>query len=127
MAAVLGPATAEAWGRGEGPGAIDGSGGGCCDGVYRVGGGITAPTIVYKVDPEYSEEARKARYQGTVVLEAVVRRDGTLDVVHLLRRLGFGLDQKVVQAVTQWRFRPGTMNGKAVDTIVNIEVRFNLL
>src|SRR5262249_13894051 len=78
-------------GNGDGPGAINGTGGGCCDGAYHVGGDVSIPTVVYRVEPEYSEEARKARYQGTVVLEAVVRKDGRVDVLHLVRSLGFGL------------------------------------
>ena len=84
-------------GKGEGPGAINGTGGGCCDGTYRVRGDVTAPTVVYRVEPEYSEEARRARYQGTVVLEALVRKDGRVDVVQLVRSLGFGHWQFNVQ------------------------------
>lgn len=113
-------------GKGNGPGGIDSDGGGCCEGTYHVGGGVTAPTVVYRVEPQYSEEARKARYQGTVVLQTVVRRDGKVDVVNLVRSLGFGLDQNAIQALKEWRFRPGTMNGVPVDVIVNVEVRFNL-
>jgi len=81
---------------------------------------------VYRVEPEYSEEARKARYEGTVVLEAVVRRDGKIDVVHLVRSLGFGLDQNAIDALKKWRFRPATKGGAPVDSIVSVEVRFNL-
>jgi periplasmic protein TonB len=113
-------------GNGEGPGAINGKGGGCCDGPYRVGGDISNPTVVYRVEPEYSEEARKARYQGTVVLEAVVRRDGRVDVLHLVRSLGFGLDDNAIRALKQWRFRPAMKDGVPVDATLNIEVRFNL-
>jgi TonB family protein len=113
-------------GNGNGPGAIDGKGGGCCDGVYRIAGGVTPPMVVYRVDPEYSEEARRARYQGTVVLEAVVRKDGKVDVLHLVRSLGFGLDQNAIEALKEWRFRPATKNGVPVDVTLNIEVRFNL-
>jgi protein TonB len=113
-------------GDGDGPGAIKGSGGGCCDGVYQPGGGVTAPKVIFQVDPEYSEEARRARYQGTVVLEAVVRKDGNVDLVHLVRSLGFGLDQNAIEALKKWRFRPGTKNGTPVDVTINIEVRFNI-
>lgn len=117
-------------GEGKGPGVGPGEGGGAGGGTYRVGGGITAPTIVYRVEPQYSEEARKARYQGTVVLEAIVRRDGTVDIIRVVRSLGFGLDENAIQALRQWRFRPGmkTVNGRAepVDISLNIEVNFNL-
>lgn len=113
-------------GKGEGPGAIDGNGGGCCDRTYSVGGDVTAPTVVYRVEPQYSEEARRARYQGTVVLEAVVRKDGKVDVLHLVRSLGFGLDQNAIQALKEWRFRPALKNGVPVDVTINVEVNFNL-
>jgi periplasmic protein TonB len=113
-------------GIGEGPGAVDGKGGGCCEGIFSVGGGVTAPVVIYRIDPEYSEEARKVRHEGTVVLEAVVRRDGKVDVVHLVRSLGFGLDQNAIDALKRWRFRPGTKNGTPVDVTLNVEVRFNI-
>ena len=113
-------------GKGEGPGAINGTGGGCCDGTYRVRGDVTAPTVVYRVEPEYSEEARRARYQGTVVLEALVRKDGRVDVVQLVRSLGFGLDENAIRALKEWRFRPAMKNGMPVDFTLNVEVRFNL-
>jgi periplasmic protein TonB len=113
-------------GGGDGPGGIKGTGGGCCEGAYHVRGGITPPVIEYRVDPEYSEEARKARYQGTVILEALFRRDGKIDVVQFVRRLGFGLDQNAIEALKKWRFRPGMKNGVPVDTIINVEVTFNI-
>ena len=113
-------------GKGNGPGAIDGQGGGCCDGPYIVGGGVTAPKVVFQVDPEYSEEARRARHEGTVVLEVIVRKDGHIDLVHLVRSLGFGLDQNAIDALKKWRFRPGTKNGTPVDVTINVEVRFTI-
>jgi protein TonB len=113
-------------GEGKGPGVGPGEGGGTGGGVFRVGGGVTPPTVVQRVEPQYSEEARKARYQGTVVLEAIVRRDGTCDIIRVVRSLGFGLDENAMQALKQWRFRPGLRNGVAVDVSLNIEVNFNL-
>jgi TonB family protein len=113
-------------GPGKGPGAGEGEDGGNGGGPYRVGGDVSVPTVVYRVEPEYSEEARKARYQGTVVLEAVVRRDGRVDVLHLVRSLGLGLDDNALRALKQWRFRPAMKNGIPVDATLNIEVRFNL-
>jgi periplasmic protein TonB len=113
-------------GEGKGPGVGPGEGGGTGGGVFRVGGGVNPPTVVSRVEPQYSEEARKARYQGTVVLEAIVRRDGTVDIQRVVRSLGFGLDENAIQALKQWRFKPGTRNGVAVDVSLNIEVNFNL-
>ena len=113
-------------GEGEGPGVGPGKDGGAGGGVFHVGGGVTPPTILQRVEPQYSEEARKARYQGTVVLEAIVRRDGTVDIQRIVRSLGFGLDENAIQALKQWRFRPGMRNGVPVDVSLNIEVNFNL-
>lgn len=113
-------------GEGKGPGLGPGEGGGFGGGVFRVGGGVSPPTVIQRVEPQYSEEARKARYQGTVVLEAIVRRDGTCDIIRVVRSLGFGLDENAMQALKQWRFRPGMRNGVAVDVSLNIEVNFNL-
>jgi protein TonB len=113
-------------GDGEGPGAIHGKGGGCCDGIHSAAGGVTAPVVIYSVDPEYSEEARKARYQGVVVLQAVVRKDGRVDVLQLVRSLGFGLDQNAIEALKQWRFRPAMKDGRPIDFALNVEVRFNI-
>jgi protein TonB len=113
-------------GEGRGPGIGPGEGGGFGGGVFRVGGGVTAPTVLSRVEPQYSEEARKARYQGTVVLEAIVRKDGTCDIIRVVRSLGFGLDENAMQALKQWKFRPGMRNGVPVDISLNIEVNFNL-
>jgi len=113
-------------GEGKGPGVGPGEGGGFGGGVFRVGGGVTPPTVIQRIEPQYSEEARKARYQGTVVLEAIVRKDGTCDIIRVVRSLGFGLDENAMQALRQWRFRPGMRNGVPVDVSLNIEVNFNL-
>ena len=94
--------------------------------VFQIGELTAPPTILFKVDPQYSEEARKAQYQGTVVLEAIVRSDGTVEILRVVRSLGFGLDDKAIEAVRQWRFRPGTRNGEPVDVTLTIEVNFNL-
>jgi periplasmic protein TonB len=113
-------------GEGKGPGAGPGEGGGVGGGVFRVGGGVSPPSVVSRVEPQYSEEARKARYQGTVVLEAIVRKDGTVDILRVVRSLGFGLDENAIDALKKWRFRPGTKGGVPVDVALNIEVNFNL-
>jgi TonB family protein len=106
-----------------------GSGGGrmAPEGVYRVGGGVSAPTLVYKVEPQYSEAARKARYQGTVLLHVEVDPSGKPTNIKVLRSLGLGLDEKAVEAVEQWRFKPGYKDGKPVTMAATIEVNFRLL
>ena len=114
-------------GSGRGAGVGPGEGGGIGGGVFRVGGGVSAPEIVYKIDPEYSEQARKAKYQGTVVLSLVVQRDGSVRDIKIVQSLGLGLDEKAMEAVKQWRFRPGMKAGQAVDVAAMIEVTFRLL
>jgi len=122
----IGNGTGRGIGSGNGPGVGPGEGGGYGGGVFRVGGGVSAPSIIHKVDPQYSEEARKARYQGTVVLEAIVQKDGTVQIVRVVRSLGFGLDEKAIEALRQWKFSPAKQNGVAVPVALNIEVNFNL-
>lgn len=114
-------------GPGRGPGYGPGEGGGFGGGVFRVGGGVTAPVLVYKVEPEYSEEARKAKFQGTVVLYCEVTERGICQNIKVLRALGLGLDEKAIEAVQKWRFRPGYKDGKPVTVAATIEVNFRLL
>lgn len=96
-------------------------------GVYRVGGGVLAPTLVHKVEPEYSEQARQARYQGTVILYVEVDPSGRATNIRVQRPLGLGLDEKAIEAVRQWQFRPGSKDGAPVTVAANIEVNFRLL
>jgi protein TonB len=114
-------------GVGRGPGVGPGSGGGFGGGAYRIGGGVSPPSVVSKVEPEYSEEARKAKWQGTVVLQLVVDEHGLPQQMKVTRSLGMGLDQKAIEAVAKWRFKPGMKDGKAVPVIATIEVNFRLL
>jgi TonB family protein len=104
----------------------EGVGGGIGGGVYTVGGGVLAPHPIYDPDPEYSDEARKARYQGSVVLQAVIGADGRPRGLQVLRSLGMGLDQKALDAVSKWRFTPATKDGRPVAVLVSIEVAFRL-
>ena len=113
-------------GSGRGPGVGPGYGGGIGGGVYRVGGGVSAPRAIYAPDPEYSEEARKAKYQGTVVLWIIVGPDGRPHDIRVQRSVGMGLDEKAVQAVRTWRFEPARKDGQAVAVQVNVEVNFRL-
>jgi TonB family protein len=110
-------------GRGVGPG----SGGGMGGGVFRVGGGVTAPQLIHRVDPEYSEEARKAKHQGTVELYVEVEPDGKAHRIVVRRSLGLGLDEKAIEAVRLWRFKPAMRDGKAVTVGALVTVHFRLL
>jgi TonB family protein len=114
-------------GSGTGGGLGPGEGGGVGGGVYRVGGGVTAPTLLQKIEPEYSEEARKAKYQGTVTLYIQVDPSGKAINMKVLHSLGLGLDEKAMEAVKKWKFKPGTKDGKAVTVEAQIEVNFRLL
>ncbi len=114
-------------GSGNGPGVGPGSGGGFGGGAFRIGGGVSAPIPIYKPEPEYSEEARKAKFQGTVMLAIVVDTDGKAKNIQVVRSLGMGLDEKAVEAVAKWRFKPGYKDGKPVPVKANVEVNFRLL
>jgi len=113
-------------GVGEGPGVGAGRGGGTGGGVFRVGGGVSAPRPVFTPDPEYSEEARKAKYQGTCVLWLIVGPDGKPRDIKVSRTLGLGLDEKAIEAVKQWKFEPAMKDGKPVAVQINVEVSFRL-
>jgi periplasmic protein TonB len=114
-------------GSGKGGGFGPGEGGGIGGGVYRVGGGVTQPAVIFKVDPEYSEEARKAKYSGTVLLAVIVDSEGRARDIHVVKSLGMGLDEKAVEAVEKWKFKPGMKGGVAVNVKATIEVNFRLL
>lgn len=113
-------------GSGTGPGVGPGRGGGIGGGVFRVGGGVSAPRALDTPDPEYSEEARKAKYQGTVVLWLIVGPDGKPRDIKVARALGMGLDQKAIEAVRNWKFEPAMKDGKPVAVQINVEVNFRL-
>jgi len=113
-------------GVGSGPGVGEGRGGGIGGGVFRVGGGVSAPKVTYQPDPEYSEEARKAKYQGVCVLSLIVGPDGKPRDVKVARSLGLGLDEKAIEAVNQWKFEPAQKDGKPVAVAINVEVTFRL-
>ena len=113
-------------GSGRGPCVGPGYGGGIGGGVYRVGGGVSAPRAVFAPDPEYSDEARKAKYQGTVVLYMIVGPDGRARDIRVMRSVGMGLDEKAIEAVRTWKFDPARRDGQAVAVQINVEVSFRL-
>ena len=89
--------------------------------------GIVVPQLIFKIEPKYSEAARKAKYQGTVTLSLVVRRDGTVGDVQVITPLGLGLDEKAIEAVKQWKYRPAIKDGEAQDMTITVEISFRLL
>lgn len=113
-------------GVGSGPGVGEGRGGGIGGGVFRVGGGVSAPHAIYDPDPEYSEQARKAKYQGSVLLSAVIDAQGRPRDLRIARSLGMGLDEKAAEAVGKWRFTPALKDGRPVAVQISIEVVFRL-
>jgi len=126
----------------NGPGGPGGIGKGCCDGVgdstgpyagsgppgiYPAGKqGVTIPQAIYSPEPSFSDEARKAKMQGVVMLLLVVGKDGRTYNIRVGQSLGMGLDEKAIEAVSRWRFKPATLNGQPVATQIAVEVDFHL-
>lgn len=114
-------------GGGKGPGHGPGEGGGFGGGVYKMGElGVSAPVPKFTPDPDYSEEARKAKFQGTVTLYAIIGPDGKPRNLRVVRSLGMGLDEKAMEKVRTWLFEPGKKDGQAVAVAMSIEVDFHL-
>jgi len=126
----------------NGPGGPGGIGSGCCDGIgpstgpgagpgpagiYPAGKmGVTVPQVIFSPEPSFSDEARKAKAQGVVMLWLVVGKDGHPYNVRVGQSLGMGLDEKAMEAVNRWRFRPATLNGQPVATQIAVQVDFHL-
>jgi protein TonB len=123
-----GTGTGSGIGPGSGSGLGPGTGGGTGGGAYRPGNGVTTPELVQEVKPAYTAEAMRAKVQGSVYLECVVRQDGSTGDCRVVRSLDptFGLDQEAIRAARQWRFRPGTRFGQPVPVLVTIELMFTL-
>jgi periplasmic protein TonB len=113
---------------GAGRGTGDGSDGGTeiVEGPLRAGGGVRLPVVTRRIDPDYPRAAVAARISGTVILECIVDRQGRVREVSVARGTHPLLDQAAVEAVRQWLFRPGSLNGEPVDTIFHLTVRFDL-
>lgn len=123
-----GSGTGTGIGPGTGSGLGPGSGGGTGGGPFRPGNGVTLPEIIREVKPAYTSDAMRAKVQGTVLLEAVVRPDGSVGDVRIVRSLDptFGLDNEAVKAARQWQFRPGMRLGQPVPVLITIELMFTL-
>ena len=113
-------------GSGKGGGLGPGEGGGVGGGIFSVGGGVGAPTCIYCPDPPYSEEARKAKFSGTVVVQIIVDAAGTVRDVRVLKPLGLGLDEKALETIHTWKFKPSLRNGSPVNVRMLVEVSFRL-
>ena len=113
-------------GPGKGPGFGPGEGGGCCDGVFSVGGGVSAPIAIYSPTPAYSEEARKAKFAGTALLWIVVDAQGEVRNIRIAKHLGMGLDEEAVKTVNTWKFKPALRQGLPVPVQMQVEVIFRL-
>jgi protein TonB len=113
-------------GSGNGAGLGPGSGGNTGGGPRRIGGGVSAPQLIYSVEPEFSEEARKAKVAGNVLVNLWVDTNGMPSHVHVIRGVGMGLDEKAVEAVKQYKFKPAMENGKPVLVELNVEVNFQI-
>lgn len=113
-------------GEGTGPGVGPGEGGGTGGGPYRPGSGVEPPRLLKEVRADYTDEARRANITGEVLLEIIVRRDGSVGEVRVLRGLNAGLNDRAIQAVRQWRFAPARLKGANVDVVVEVSVEFKL-
>jgi periplasmic protein TonB len=107
-------------------GQLGGQVGGTGDTPVRVGGNVKAPVTLERVDPRYTEVARKARIQGIVIIEAVIDRQGNVTEARILKGLPMGLDAEALAAIKRWKFKPGTLNGQPVPVYYNLTINFRL-
>jgi len=108
------------------PGGTGEGAGTAAEGPLRVGGDVKAPVAINRAKPNYTDAARKSRVTGVVIVEAIVNKQGNVEQVKVVKGLPLGLSEQALDAVKQWRFRPGTLNGEAVDVIFNLTVNFTL-
>jgi protein TonB len=122
----MGSGNGNGMGSGNGNGIGPGSGGNIGGGVRQIGGGVSAPVLLYRVDPEFSEEARRSKTAGNVLVNLWVDENGNPTHVHVLRGIGLGLDEKAVAAVKLYKFKPAMENGRPVTVEMNIDVTFHI-
>ena len=113
-------------GSGIGGGVGPGSGGNMGGSIRRIGGGVSAPVVLFAPEPEFSEEARRAKVSGNVLVALQVDAQGRPTHVRILRGIGLGLDQKAIDAVSQYKFKPALENGRPVPVEMNVEVNFQI-
>jgi periplasmic protein TonB len=123
----MGDGRGSGMGAGAGNGVGPGSGGNVGDGVRRIGGGVSAPEVIYQTEPEFSEEARKAKLSGNVEVYLWVDEHGNPTHVRVIRGIGMGLDEKAVEAVRQYKFKPAMANGKPVTVEMYVDVVFQIM
>jgi len=114
-------------GSGDGSGLGPGSGGNTGGGLYAIGGGVSKPVVLYSPDAEFSEEARKAKFSGNVEVYCVVDEQGKTSNIRVARGVGMGLDEKAIEAVRQYKFKPAMKDGKPVRVPMYIDVNFQIL
>jgi TonB family protein len=118
----IGPGSGDGIGPSTGPGVGNGP-----PGIFPAGKmGVTVPQVIFNPEPSFSDEARKAKAQGIVLLLLVVGKDGRPYDIRVRQSLGMGLDEKAIEAVNRWRFRPATLNGQPVATQIAVQVDFHL-
>lgn len=122
----MGNSNGSGLGSGNGNGMGPGSGGGTGGGPRQIGNGVSEPKIIHQVDAEFSEEARKAKMSGVVTVGFVVDEKGNVIRAHVVRGLGMGLDEKAIEAVQQYKFKPAMENGKPVAVFMNVEINFQI-
>lgn len=113
-------------GSGMGGGVGPGSGGGYGGGVMSVGAGVSAPELLHSVEPEFTDQARAARYQGVVAIQLIVDSYGNPEDIQIVKHLGMGLDQKAIEAVRQYKFKPAMYQGHPVPVRLVVDVNFHL-
>jgi protein TonB len=114
-------------GTGTGNGYGPGTGGNTGGGLYKVGGGISAPVALNSVEAEFSDEARRAKYQGVCLISLIVDAQGNPQNPRVIRTLGMGLDEKALEAVRKYKFKPAMKDGHTpVPVMITVEVNFRL-
>jgi protein TonB len=122
----MGNGTGTGIGSGNGNGIGPGSGGNTGGGVFHIGGGVSKPVVLYSVEPEFSEEARKAKFSGNVEVYLWVDENGSPSHIRVVRPIGMGLDEKAIEAVRQYKFKPAMKDGKPVKVDLYIDVNFQI-